>query len=328
MANLNELFLKYNTNISLSNIERERIIKGRDALRNKITSKFKEKGKSIPKFCMQGSFIMKTTVIPKEGEEYDLDNGIYIQGYSDDISKWPTTQTIHNWIYDGVDGHTDTPPVDKNTCIRVIYKADYHIDLPSYIVRDEEQEDKTIIKVAYLAHKTKGWIVSDPRSFTNWFREKVNDNGEQLRRLVKYLKGWKENKGIDLKGIAITILVGNHFQGEKERDDIALLSTITNIIDELEDNFQCYKPVIPTDEDLFSGASETTKTSIMNGLNTLKKKLDKAINEINNEKEAAAELRKILGDSFPEGEDIIRENMAYASTTAPILLSKENHHFA
>lgn len=328
MANLNKLFIKYNTNISLTSKEKERIKKGRDALRNKITSEFNLKNRSTPKFCTQGSFIMGTTIVPAEGEEYDLDNGVYIKGYSDDMSTWPSTQNIHKWITDAVDGHTDTPALDKNTCVRVIYKADYHIDLPSYIIRNEVQADETEITVAYLAHKANGWVVSDPRAFTRWFKEKIKENDEQLRRVVKYLKGWKEYKGIDLKGIVITILVGNHFEGEVNRDDIALLNTVTNIIDEIEDDFVCYKPVTPMDEDLFDGTSETKKSTIINGLNMLKKKLDKAINEIKNEKDAASELIKILGDSFPEGEDIVRDNMEYAITAAPTTLNKENHHFA
>lgn len=328
MANLNKLFLEYGENIILSKKEKDTITTGRDALRNKIKKNFKDNDRSEPKFCTQGSFIMNTTILQKIGQEYDLDNGVYLQGYSNNIAEWPSTYTVHKWIKDAVDNHTKMPPIDKNTCVRVVYTDGYHIDLPSYIVREEELEDGTTEKVAYLAHKTKGWIVSDPKAFTAWFRKKVKENGEQLRRMVKYLKGWKDNKEIDLKGISITILVGNHFSAEDQRDDIALLKTVTNIIDELEDDFNCYKPVIPTDEDLFDGMSETKKNSILNGLNSLKKKLDKAINEVENEKDAANELKKIFGDKFPEGEDIVRSKLSYVSTVTPTLLDKGNHHFA
>ncbi len=66
--------------------------------------------------------------------------------------------------------------------------------------------------VAYLAHKTKGWIVSDPKAFKDWFIKKVQDNDEQLRRVVKYMKAWKEYKEVPLKGIGITILAANNFE--------------------------------------------------------------------------------------------------------------------
>ena len=70
--------------------------------------------------------------------------------------------------------------------------------------------------------------------------------------MVKYLKAWKDYKNIDIKGMAITILVCNNFSVTENRDDISLLDTVTNIIDSLEDSFHCFKPVTPTDEDLFA----------------------------------------------------------------------------
>lgn len=113
--------------------------------------------------------------------------------------------------------------------------------------------------IAYLAHKSKGWIESDPKAFTAWFQGYVNENGQEIRRMVKYLKAWKDYKNIDIKGMAITILVCNNFSVTEKRDDLSLLDTVTNIIDSLEDSFHCYKPVTPTDEDLFADVSETSK---------------------------------------------------------------------
>ena len=121
--------------------------------------------------------------------------------------------------------------------------------------------------IAYLAHKSNGWIESDPKAFTEWFQSYVNEKGQQIRRMVKYLKAWKDYKNIDIKGMAITILVCNNFSITESRDDITLLDTVTNIIDTLEDDFHCYKPVTPTDEDLFGDISVTTKNEILNGLN-------------------------------------------------------------
>lgn len=44
----------------------------------------------------------------------------------------------------------------------------------------------------------------------------MNDNDEQLRRLVKYLKAWKDYKSVPLKGIEITILVSNNYVFSKD----------------------------------------------------------------------------------------------------------------
>lgn len=326
MSNLNNLFSGLEENINLSSTRKSNIVKGRDALRQKISDEFQEKDRNKPKYCMQGSYAMCTAITPLDGDEFDLDNGVYLQGYSDDQETWPATTTVHTWVKDAVDGHTDTPPVDKNTCVRVIYKGDYHIDLPIYIIRNEEIDGEEQ-QVAYLAHKSKGWVVSDPKAFTSWFRDNVKEQGEQLRRTVKYLKAWKDNKGVDLKGIAVTILVCNHFEGEDQRDDIALLNTITNILDKIEDDFHCFKPVTPTDEDLFADVSDSNKTNIISKLKNLKQKLDKAIYQENNEKKSSEIMQKEFGDRYPIGEDTESKD-CFAKTAAPIALGGSNGHFA
>ncbi len=322
MPNLNDLFLEFDKKISLKKVYKQKITRGRDALRTKISNKFSEKGRNKPKYCTQGSYAMKTAVMPLDGDEFDLDNGIYLQGYSTMQLTWPSTQSVHSWVKEAVNGHTSNPPVDKNTCVRVVYEDKYHIDLPIYIMGKDVYNDD----VAYLAHKSKGWIKSDPKAFTNWFQSYVNENGQQIRRLVKYLKAWKDYKGIDIKGMALTILVCRNFSLTENRDDISLLDTVTNIIDFLEEDFHCYKPVTPTDEDLFSNTSETSRNSILNGLNYLKRKLDTAIYEEKNEKEATDIIEKLFGDRFPEGEDV--DKSIYESTSASINLGKEDSHFA
>ena len=178
----------------------------------------------------------------------------------------------------------------------------------------------------FRSHKSKGWIESDPKAFTAWFQGYVNENGQEIRRMVKYLKAWKDYKNIDIKGMAITILVCNNFSVTEKRDDLSLLDTVTNIIDSLEDSFHCYKPVTPTDEDLFADVSETSKNEILKGLNNLKKKLDAAINEKSNEKDATDILQKVFGERFPTGEDADKD--IAESTAGPIKLGNEDKHFA
>ena len=129
--NIQKAFNQFNDIITLKGIKRDNLITGRNGLRNRIKSKFDEKKRLQPKFCMQGSFAMKTTVNPVGDKEYDVDDGVYIQGYSEkDISEWPSVQTVHNWIREAVQNYTSNEPIDKNTCIRVVFANKYHIDLP------------------------------------------------------------------------------------------------------------------------------------------------------------------------------------------------------
>lgn len=293
MANLNKLFSDFNDKITLTTAKSNSLKTSRDALRNDIKNWFRAKEKPQPNFCWQGSYAMKTLINPLDDKEYDIDDGVYIQGYDDkEMDDWISPDTVHSWIKDAVKDRTQANVIDKNTCVRVPYAAGYHIDLPIYIYKDE---------TVYLAHKSNGWIESDPKSFKDWFIEKLSEPayGEQLRSVVKYLKAWRDYKDIPLKGIEITILATNSFDKYDNRDDKSLRNTVKDIIDTLESNFECVKPVIPG-ENLFEDVSESKKTSIISGFKTLKENLDKAIDE-SDEKKASEYLQKSFGDRFPTG---------------------------
>lgn len=172
----------------------------------------------------------------------------------------------------------------------------------------------------------KGYIVQHPKAFKEWFQNCVNENGQVIRHMVKFLKAWKVKKGVDIPGMAITILVCNNYTVTDKREDISLLDTVTNILDCLDTKFECYKPVTPTDEDLFAGYSETKKENVINSFKTLKSRLNKAIYEEKNEKKATDLLQKEFGDRFPEGED--KDKSIYDRTSAPIQLGGEDSHLA
>lgn len=311
---LQKEFKKFEENISVPSSKEDKLRTGRNSIRTKIKKEFKDKERLKPKFHMQGSFAMRT-MIKEDESKYDIDDGVYIQGYEDkEQGEWPIPSTVHKWIYNAVENQTSIAPISKNTCIRVDYKDDYHIDLPIYILK----EDK-----AYLAYKSKGWTFSDPKKFTNWFRDKNSDTDNQLRRLVKYLKQWRNHKNIDLKGIEITILVGDNFSKVKNNDLKSLAGTVTNIKLNLENNFVCYRPVEPTNEDLFKDISDTRKNSIVNGFDSLYNKLDDAIKK-DSEQDASEIMVDIFGDKFPLAEDK-QENKV---SEAPFIVKRDNDEFA
>lgn len=321
MADCHDLFIKYHDEIKLGSEKKESLRTSRNAVRDKIKNYFKDtKGVTAPKFYGQGSYMMGTMVNPIDGE-YDIDDGVYLQHLGEDESKWPTTSTAHSWVINAVKGHTSTDPIDKNTCVRVIYKNHYHIDLPIYVIKDD---------IPRLAHKSKGWVNSDPRAFTNWFIDKVKENGEQLRRIVKYLKAWADykNQSASTKmpsGIIVTILVANNFVSSDGRDDEALVGTVRNILDTLEESFSCKKPVEPY-EDLLEGWSDTRKDNFLNKLNTLCDKGNQALElESGKEEDASLKWQDLLGDRFPKHETPKKEHSEAArSTSAPAALYHNN----
>lgn len=322
MNGLSNLFSVFNKNIILTNTYKEDIRKGRDALRERINTFYRDNDLIAPKHSSQGSFHMHTAIMPKEDEDFDLDNGVYLQGYETDQTNWPSPFVAHEDILSAVKGHTKEV-FDKDTCIRVNYKDNYHIDLPIYIMgKDELGQD-----VAYLAHTTENWLISDPKAFSDWFTEKVNEHGKSLRRVVRYLKACTQHNSINLKGITITILASECFYSE-QNDSLILLGTLTNIIDRLEDEFACYKPVRPKYEDLLSRYTYDEQQTLLEDLKKIKNKINDAIYESSNEREASEILQEVFGNRFPLGKNVNKNDEGYLKTNQPESVGGKNRHYA
>ena len=162
MANCHNLFQEFYRSICLSSSKRDNLKAGRDALRERIKTRFKDvMSERVPLFLIQGSYAMDTIVNPLDGD-YDIDDGVYLQNIESDKDKWPAPEIVHQWIYKAVEGHTDEKPQNKKSCIRVVYSNNYHIDLPVYGIYEND---------AYLAEISEnGWHVSEPRLILKWFR--------------------------------------------------------------------------------------------------------------------------------------------------------------
>lgn len=305
MARLHKEYISFDKDkIKLTDKRRKSLIKSRNALRDKIEKYFKEEKKNQlqPIFIPQGSFNMGTVVnpIPKYDDDgnkilkYDLDDGVYFVEKEDEDNR-QTIDTWHNWVFNAVEDHTDTPPIRKTTCVRVVFSDGHHIDLPIYYDENGEIE---------LAHKSKGWLESNPDEFSEWFEKKEN---LQLKRIVRYLKAWKnyrETKNTNLKfpsGFALTILATNNYV-EDDFDDVSFRETIKAIQSKLQSKFECLRPTTPKNEDLFEDYSETRENDFMNAIDKLINACNKA-NEEDNFKKASEHLQKHFGDRFPTGKD-------------------------
>ncbi|WP_338555593.1 CBASS cGAMP synthase [Paenibacillus sp. KS-LC4] len=317
MSVCHDLFIDFHSEIFLTSDKKESLRTSRNAVREKIKKHFRDKLKlEEPKFYGQGSYMMNTTVVPIDGE-FDIDDGIYLQNLEGVEEKdWPIPTTVHNWILDAVNGHTSSSPVDKNTCVRVIYKANYHVDLPIYVMSGSHPK---------LAHKSKGWIDSDPKELTKWFNGEATSKGAQLKRIVRYLKAWKDYKEGETKlpsGMILSILAINHFVSDyKDNDDKALVETVRAIKEALDTSFSLVRPVFPSEE-LINDWSETKKTNFLDKLDSLIKKGDEALTS-SDKTSASKKWRGIFGDRFPEYQAPDSETSAAFRSTSPAILG--NH---
>lgn len=307
MANCHKNFFtatdSYHAKISLDDAKKESLKISRNNLREHLKKEFLEKKRPPIKFQMQGSFVMKTTVNPLNGD-YDIDDGLY---FKPQLGMRPTPETVHQWVADSAATYlTVDPPVDKKRCVRVPFKAGYHIDIPIYDLVNENNDDDP---KPYLAVKGEGWVFSDPRKLTRWFNDEVgkhNNNG-QLRRVVRYLKAWAdfENQSSRPKipcGLILTILAAKEFQDDyKDNDDEAFANTVSVIRERLLGNDSIPNPV-DEEEDLIDRISEAQFGNFLERLRVLVESADTAI-DYQSKEEAAKEWRKRLGDRFPVYED-------------------------
>ena len=310
MADCNNLFSEFNSKIRLTDARREKLRNTRNILRDKIEKYFIDNDPdNTPRFYAQGSYVMDTIINPID-EDYDLDDGVYFFGALS-VDDRPTPSTIHNWAMKAIGSHTDNV-IDKNACIRVTYSDGFHIDLPMYYFTNDPD----------LAHKVKGWILSNPIEFIVWFEEKTRSGFRpeyilesirqeecgkwledirkadvQLRRIVRYLKAWSDYKKGDMpSGIILTILATKNFSSST-RDDISMYETLQNITADLKKEFVCKRPTTPKDENLFEGYSESRKEYFLNALDGFISSAKEAIDNPN-QREACLKWQKHLGPRF------------------------------
>jgi hypothetical protein len=302
MADCNKLLKEFDSKIKLSSSRKEGLKTSRKDLRKKIRKYFVEnKSDEIkPKFSGQGSMETDTSVNPiprtieENGEQkqlykYDIDDGIYFLG-DESEEKRKSVATYHTMIIEAVDGHTAKKPVDKNTCVRVIFSDGHNVDLPIYYKNGYTPK---------LAHKANGWMDSDPLEFIDWVEEKIKRN-PQLCRIIRFFKAWSDyrefcNSSKKMpNGFILTILACDHYYNH-EREDIAIKETLVNIQAELHQEFKCKRPTTPKGEDLLDEYSH--RDYFLDELAKFIKNAKDGLKE-ENQKEACRYWQKIFGDRF------------------------------
>jgi hypothetical protein len=291
MADCHDVFQKFYEAIRLDKSKKDNLESGKKALREKIRKHFKENKKvTPPKFYTQGSYAMGTIINPVDGE-YDIDDGVYLQNLEQDKSKWPEAETVHQWVLDAVDDHTKNKPIDKRTCIRVIYAGEYHIDLPIYCMHEGKP---------YLAEKSDmGWHISDPRKITSWFKNELINNGEQLKRIICFFKAWADSKPKSPSlpsGLVLTILATEGFQGDIH-EDVSYAKTIASVLDRLNISTVIRNPN-DASEDLSERLSKAEMDNFKVRLAALVKNAEEAIKEQDKEKACKIWIRE-FGERFP-----------------------------
>jgi hypothetical protein len=88
----------------------------------------------------------------------------------------------------------------------------------------------------HLATRDGKWVPSDPENVAKWFDARMQEHNEQLRRVCRYLKAWRDHhwrNGGGPTSVLIMIIVARNFQPALRRDDMALEQAARHLAREL-----------------------------------------------------------------------------------------------
>lgn len=300
-----------------------------------------------PKFRMQGSFayhtLNRTTQHPPQ--EIDLDDGMFlpVSFLSQDGAIQPAVASegyfavVESILRPLCKRRGWTLITDKASCIRVVLSLESHVDLALYAIPDDEFEvlvEKSLTADArrssafdealtfsedmysglpadqmMLAHREEGWKPSDPRKLEEWFQSAVKQHGQQLRRVCRYLKGWRDHNwpSSRLSSIALMSCVITSYDeavqaANDNRDDNALLMVAANLPDLLAGRIA--NPVVDG-QYLDEGWSPEARADFVAKAADLHRRLRSALGRSNDSRGALIDIAAVFGAYIPDDHELI-----------------------
>jgi len=242
-----------------------------------VAEAFRASGRDLPlkpKFRMQGSAVYHTLNDPahKPPQEIDYDDGVFLptsflaDGLKPALVARGYFKAVEDCLQALCNANGWRLDRSRKSCIRILgVIPGGHLDIPLYAIPDDQYDalvearkrDGDILMMdtlefaesvyekipddhIMLAHREKGWLKSDPRKIEEWFKRCVQDYGDGLRHICRYLKGWRDftwlGTGNDrgpssLALMACVVRVYEEFHGEppRNREDLALLWVVERL---------------------------------------------------------------------------------------------------
>ncbi len=318
MANIQPQLNKFNDTIRISYDEDSKLREKRDMLlaelRTALSQKFVSIGVRIPRFDTfnQGSYYMHTGVKPLASEDHDIDVGIRFHFPKENYA--PTE--VKKWVYEALQTGARTVEYHRN-CIRAQYhkagEKAYHVDIAVY-AHPNSNGGQTYLAKGYVGSKEeyKKWEIADPEQLKTLFDTKFQsgDDREQFRRIIRYLKKWKDvnfsaSGNERPTGIALTACTINWFAPSKSysgyNDLDALLKVVNGMIAAyswIGNRLTVNLPVQPRNN-LFEKMSDNQMITMKTKLTVLRDALIAANNNDSSSTNALTKLKAVFGHDFP-----------------------------
>jgi hypothetical protein len=307
-----------------------------------------------PRFRPQGSFTYRTVNEPAylPPQQVDIDIGMYlpmnIVEKDSSLSHTLMFSIIDrvltrvasrrkSWKFDG----------SKATCGRVETHMHAHIDVVAYAIPTEKF---SIITESYdtkamyassasradyneldpsevnMAHRTNGWMVSDPKEVSKWFNNKAKDF-PYLRNVCRYLKAWRDFQWPNGEGpssISLMVMVDKAFStsmsfGSDEDALIAVAKKLPAILDS-----EVKLPVAPMGT-LWPRANDN-REEIIKAAKKLSENLQYCQLLAETKEDVVTQLRSLFGDRIPNRPDWIKTITApLGKKKAPAIILPQEH---
>ena len=296
-------FEKFHNNIRLKPYDENATLREK---RDRVLTRLKKNCAYTHVAFNQGSYQMRTGVIPLDGD-FDIDVGIVFDGNPNDHNA----VTVKRLVFNALNGHTKDVAI-RRPCVRVAYQESgeplYHVDLAVYM-----RYYGQLYLAKGLQTATAHWESSDPEgAMVKLMGRYSGDEAAQFRRVVRYLKRWKDyNFATDGNaapvGIGLTIAAYERFQPIKSGATFDDLSALERVVSSMNSSFYTVyeggqylwrliakMPASPHD-DVFLRMSSKQMTAFREKLGKLSENLSLARQHNN-----SGYMRRAFGTAFPE----------------------------
>ena len=304
-----------------------------DSIKAAMKTAFSKAGYPVVADFIQGSLKTHTGIVPISGD-YDIDRALVI-----DEKKAPENPvTPKKEALEVLEDRGFKNAKIKKPCVTADYASDnVHIDFIIY--KRSGDEHYLAVGKKNSDEANREWSVADPVGLMDWIddtndydEDETEDTLAQFRRLVRYLKRWRDVQFSDtvaakVFSIGLTVMAKRElvpaFSTEGARKDLmALRATVEAILDagyfdEVETGKYRVRVNLPVEprRDIFDGSSLDTGTQFHSKLQRLKNRLTEA-EATSDERKQCEILNKLFGDDFkvpdpPKGSS--RARAVYAS---------------
>ncbi len=259
----------------------------------------------------QGSYAMNTGIKPINSD-YDIDVGINFDLTNDEYDS----NKLKKLVFDTLNKKHNRTVEFNRPCITVRYADGYHVDLVIYA---NNNGDMHIAWGKQHSVENRCWYKADPKGLIKWVADvsREEEKRAQLRRCVRMLKKWKEDKFADNgnaapPSIGLTIQARNAFIYKAESDLDVLINIADAIIagfthqrekdlDDWKWSTETLLPVQPK-KDVYYKMTLSQLDNFYHRTVDLVEAL-KATKEEDSDHLASKILRKVFGGDFPLVED-------------------------